>query len=158
MITVKDLREKEFTIENQGYSDAEVDAFLDELAEQTEALIRENRALSEQLKEAKEKSAENSAADSAYFQELEATLRETLLTAQRNADETVSEARKKAEGIVADAEAQADAMLTSAKAQSDAANEEFTKVRAAIDEYRGRFLKLIEEQTDLLKNESTLFN
>jgi len=43
MITVKDIREKEFTLEKHGYSETEVDTFLDELADQLEVLNRENQ-------------------------------------------------------------------------------------------------------------------
>jgi DivIVA domain-containing protein len=56
-ITVKDINEKVFTKQVRGYSIEEVDDFLDELAEQMEVLIRENRSLMQQLEEAKEKAA-----------------------------------------------------------------------------------------------------
>ena len=42
-ITVKDIHEKEFSKQVRGYSIDEVDDFLDELAEQMEAMIKENR-------------------------------------------------------------------------------------------------------------------
>jgi len=45
-----------------------------------------------------------------YFKNLETTLRETLISAQRLADETVAEARKKANTMVANAEEQAAAI------------------------------------------------
>ena len=39
-ITVKDIHEKEFSKQVRGYSIDEVDDFLDELAEQMEAMIK----------------------------------------------------------------------------------------------------------------------
>ena len=42
-ITVKDIHEKEFSKQVRGYSIDEVDDFLDELAEQMEVMIKENR-------------------------------------------------------------------------------------------------------------------
>ena len=52
-ITVKDIREKEFNTEMRGYTRDEVDDFLDELADQMEAMIKENRELSAQIEELK---------------------------------------------------------------------------------------------------------
>jgi DivIVA domain-containing protein len=53
MVTVKDIREKEFTKQKHGYSEDEVDEFLDEIADQMEALIQENRTLLQQAQEAR---------------------------------------------------------------------------------------------------------
>lgn len=159
MITVKDIREKEFLTEKNGYSEAEVDTFLDELADQTEALIRENQQLAKQLKEANEKLASAPQVDDAqaYFKNVEATLRETLISAQRIADETVAKARKDAKQTIASAEEQANAILGSAKAEADAAKAETAEIRKAIEDYRARFVRLVEEQAAVLKTDLGLF-
>lgn len=121
-ITVRDIRSKQFTSQRNGYNKDEVDDFLDELADQLEEIIKENLSLAKQLKERpvvesepvviekpvevvrreepKNEVAPVTQADSAYdepsyFKNLETTLRETLINAQRIADETVAEARKK---------------------------------------------------------------
>ncbi|MDO4739469.1 MAG: DivIVA domain-containing protein [Eubacteriales bacterium] len=165
MITVKDIREKEFLQEKHGYSEAEVDSFLDELADQLEALIRENQEMSAQLQQANEKINEliNTPRNDmigdepAYFKNLEATLRETLISAQRIADETVSKASKEAKQTIASAEEQAKVILASAKAESDAAKNETAEIRKAIEDYRSRFVRLVEEQANVLKSDLSLF-
>ena len=108
-ITVNDIRNKQFKMEGRGYNCDEVDDFLDALAEQTEKLIRENTSLKNELAAAKEqaeaaKAAEKTALEAvhtpavqqdapptfnepSYFKNLETTLRETLISAQRIADE-----------------------------------------------------------------------
>lgn len=172
MITVNDIREKEFGTQKHGYNEEEVDDFLDEIAEQMEALIRENRALMQQAEEAKAQvaQAERAAAQAApvssdeparseepiadeptYFRNLEATLRETLLSAQRIADETVAEARKKAKTLVADAEAQAQNITESAHADIENAKSELETIRKASADYCLRFKRLVKEQLHALK-------
>lgn len=180
-ITVKDINEKVFTKQVRGYSIEEVDDFLDELAEQMEALIRENRSLMQQVEEAKEntvkvveapvvaqpapvviaqpaQSVQPMLADEPqYFKNLETTLRETLLNAQRIADETVAEARQKANDMIAAAEEQAAAIASNANADVEAIRVEAAELRKAADEYRASFLRLVEDQVSVLKADSTLF-
>ena len=183
-ITVRDIRSKQFTTQRSGYNKDEVDDFLDELADQLEELIKENLSLAKQLKERpvvesmpvifekpveivkreepKHEVAPVAAADSAYdepsyFKNLETTLRETLINAQRIADETVAEARKKSKQMVASAEEQANAMLASAKVDTEAARKEAEEIRKAAGDYRARFIQLVEDQMHILKADDLLF-
>ncbi len=180
MVTVKDIREKEFTKQKHGYHEDEVDEFLDEIADQMEALIQENKALMQQAQEARAMAdraiSEQMAApvpvqpqapapeakpihttDEAYFRNLESTLRETLLSAQRIADETVSEAKKKAAAMVADAEDKVGAVMSQHKAEIEGAKVELEGVRKAAEDYRIRFKRLVREQLHAFKlDESVL--
>ena len=175
-ITIKDIHEKEFTKQVRGYSIDEVDDFLDELADQMEAMIKENREISAELENLK--SAEPAVAapvavpvaepaqqsapaplmdEPQYFKNLETTLRETLINAQRLADETVAEARKKANSILASAEEQAAAITANAKAEAETARAESAELKASAADYRTRFLHLLEEQAHVLKADESLF-
>ena len=61
-ISVKDIQEKEFAaVSENGYDMEQVDDFLDELAEQWGAMLRDNLALGEQVKQLKEQAQEQSA-------------------------------------------------------------------------------------------------
>ena len=55
-ITVREIRDKDFTRQVRGYNVDEVDEFLDELADQMDTLIRENRDMLNQLQSAAEAS------------------------------------------------------------------------------------------------------
>ena len=92
-----------------------------------------------------------------YFRNLETTLRETLINAQRIADETIAEARKKANTMVATAEEQAASITSSAKVEAEAVRAETEEVRKAAADYRARFLRLIEDQMHTLKADNSLF-
>ena len=50
MITSDQIHEKEFSYKMRGYNDAEVDAYLDQLAAFIDNLTKENKELRERLK------------------------------------------------------------------------------------------------------------
>ena len=190
-ITVKDIHEKEFSKQVRGYSIDEVDDFLDELAEQMEVMIKENREALAEAEAAKAElaqlKAEKSAAVAApvvvaeepksivavapaqpvqqsaaidepqYFKNLETTLRETLISAQRQADETVADARKKANAMIASAEEQAANVTAAAKAEVETHKSEAEELKKAAEDYRARFLRLLEDQAHILKADDSLF-
>ena len=183
-ITIKDIHEKEFSRQVRGYSIDEVDDFLDQLATQMEAMIKENReavAAAEEAKAAAEEAKANvpvvvnqpvqaiqpvQAApvpaqpiidDSQYYKNLETTIRETLGSAQRLADETIADARKKANAMIAAAEEQAASITSAARTEADAARAEVDELKQTAEDYRGRFLRLLEEQAHLLKADDSIF-
>lgn len=174
-ISVKDIQEKEFaTVAENAYDAIQVDDFLDELAEQLGAIMRENLALNNQVKElqaalaaaeAAKEEAEKKAPDyneSAYLKNLESAMRESLIGAQRIADETIAEANKKAQQTIDDSNAQAEKAVADAtahaKAITDAAEKavaemkaESDRLHAVVDAYRANFKKMLDEQLAALK-------
>ena len=175
-ISVKDIQEKEFSIvAENGYNMEQVDDFLDELADQLGALIRENLALNGQVKELQESLASAEATnaemekklpdynETGYFKNLESAMRESLIGAQRIADETVSEANRKAQQTIDDANAKAQQTVAEADASAKSITEnaqqavsdltaEAERLRGVIDTYKAGFKKLVEEQLAALNN------
>ena len=86
-----------------------------------------------------------------YFKNLETTLRETLITAQRIADETIDDAKKQAARIVSEAEEQAAKLEEQSQQKLSQAREDYEKIRTAGEEYHKSFTQLIEQQEQLLK-------
>ena len=168
-ITVKDIREKDFKKQLNGYSVDDVDDFLDEIASQMEMLIRENRALNLKLSEQSSAPAEAAPApapaaapaetvkdDSAYFRNLETTLRDTLVSANRVAEDTVNEAKKKAESLLAEAQEQAAGIVAEAKAEGDQLQAENDQLRSSMAIYRESFLRLVKDQLGILKTDESI--
>ena len=173
-ISVKDIQEKEFSTQAaDGYNVEQVDDFLDELAEQLGSMVREGLALSERVKQLEGElaaaKAENAAMEkklpdyneNGYFRNLESAMRESLIGAQRIADETITEAKKKAQQTVADATAQAEKTIADATEQAEAATAraekavselkaEEERLHAVVDAYRNNFQKLLDEQLEAL--------
>ena len=132
-ISVREIQEKEFgTQATGGYNIEQVDDFLDEISEQMATLVRENLELSRRVStleadvQAARKQAQEAEArtpdynEKGYFQNLQNAMRESLIGAQRIADETTEEANRKAQKTVTDAQAQADQITVSAKEKADA--------------------------------------
>ena len=191
-ITVRDIQEKEFfTQETGGYNIEQVDDFLDEIAEQMGTLIRENLELNEQLRkldgelEAAKKAAADAEArtpdynEKDYFQNLQSAMRESLIGAQRIADETIEEANQKAqkllgdaqaeaekvtveskaqaETLVANAQAKADRITLNAKSEIEALEARIAALKASAKSFKTDFTKLMEDQAALLRDNANLF-
>ena len=187
-ISVKDIQEKQFpTQATGGYNVEQVDDFLDEIAEQLGTLIRENLVLKGQVSKleedlsAKEKSLQEAIAktpdynEEGYFKNLQSAMRDSLISAQRVADETTNAAKAEAERLLTEARAEAAktvsdaqeeaAKLTaasagrpvSAQSTADATKAEYESMKAAADNYRASFRKLVEEQLQVLKANDILF-
>ena len=85
-LTPLDIRHKEFKRGMRGYVDGEVDEFLDEVADEFERLFKENIELSERCEGLQEKIDQ--------YRNLEETLQNTLVAAQRSAEELKANAQK----------------------------------------------------------------
>ena len=180
-ITVKDIQEKEFpTQAANGYDVEQVDDFLDEIAEQLGALVRENLALKQevenleaQLNGTKAELQETIAKtpdynEEGYFKNLQSAMRDSLISAQRVADEATSSARAEAEKTLSDAKAEAARLVTDAQTEADAitsealqqasiAKAEYDDLKSSAEAYRANFRKLVEEQLGALKASDLLF-
>jgi len=180
-ISVKDIQEKVFpTQAANGYDVEQVDDFLDAIAEQLGALVRENLAMTEQINKmdaeltAKTKALEEAQAkapdynEAGYFKNLQNAMRDTLSGAQRLADETtanaqaeadrlVSEAAASAQKTVADAQAEAEQLTAAAQKTAAEAKAECDALKAAAESYRATFRKMVEEQVEILKSTEILF-
>lgn len=93
-----------------------------------------------------------------YFKNLQLTLRDTLINAQRIADETVAEARKKAQEVISGAEEQAAATVSNAKVEAESVKAEADNIRKTIATYRANFRRLVEGQVQVLKETDSLFD
>ena len=169
-ITVKDIREQEFIMKNGGYDVDQVDDFLDAVANQMEAVLRENAKLKEELNQANaaREALENAPVvveenklpafnEPSYFKNLETTLRETLISAQRIADETIDDARKKARKLVAEAEEQAASIEEQSAQKMTEAKADYEALKNSFEDYRKNFSDLIDAHAKLLKD-SPLFD
>ncbi len=158
MISSKDIREKDFATVNQGYDPDQVDDFLDALADQLDAIAREYDELEKKVEtlsaNAPAENSEPALDEPSYFKNLEATLRETLISAQRIADDTIAKAKTEAQDKISGAEEQAEAILSTAREEAETAKAEADTVRKSIEDYRARFRQLVEEQANVLKGVS----
>ena len=148
MITAQDIREKTFEKSKfGGYDMAEVDDFLEELADDLTNSQKETQVLKGKMKVLVEKIEE--------YRENESALNQSILAANKLAQQIESEARAKAEKMIADAEAQVKDTLGNITERS--AYEE--KRLAAAQAASAKFLEGIRAMCNAqLKNIDTLSN
>lgn len=144
MITSEQIHEKEFTFKIRGYNDAEVDAYLDQLAAYIDNLSKENKELRERLKSTTDQLT--------YMKNLETTLRDTLVTAQRSAEETTREANLRSEEIINAANSEAAHIIAQANNEADALRRQLAGLRQQAAVYRQNFVMLLNSQMQLLND------
>jgi cell division initiation protein len=99
-ITVVDIQHKTFKKALQGYDRAEVDQFLDDLIESLEDEAHARAALEAEIADLRERIS--------HFKSMEESLQNTLILAQRTADEVKASAHKEADLIKQQARVEAD--------------------------------------------------
>lgn len=137
-LTPLDIHHKEFRHSLRGYSEEEVDAFLDEVADEFERLFKENIDLNERLEAANERVR--------GYQSMEATLNNTLVTAQRSAEEIVAKAGTEADTLLRDAELKSKEIIHNALQKKQAVANELVRIKQAEEEYRNRYKALLDSQ------------
>lgn len=106
-LTPNDIVNKEFRRAFRGYSPEQVDDFLQQVSEAYFAMLEENKRVRAQVDEMR--------ALSQQFQETESLLKNTLVLAERTAEETRRNSREEADLMRREAEQQ----ITGARAQLD---------------------------------------
>lgn len=108
-VTPLDLRQAQFKTKMRGYDPQEVAPFLADAANELEHALREIDRLKHE--------AVRSDASMAEYREREVSLRNTLLTAQKLADQIKENAEQEAKTLIREAEARADLILQKAQAR-----------------------------------------
>ena len=116
-----DLRQQRFKKVVRGFDPTEVVAFLTEAADDYEHALREIDRLRQDLARMEALLSEH--------REREANLRNTLLTAQRLADDLKGAAQNEAKMIVREAQGRADLLLQKAQARLDEIDRDITELR-----------------------------
>lgn len=92
MLTPMEIHNHEFKKGFRGYSENEVDDFLDQIVNDYESVLRENDKLKSEI--------EFNAKEVQNYKNLEQNLKDTISIAQKTADEVVAAAQKTAEEII----------------------------------------------------------
>jgi len=120
-VTPLDLRQQRFQTVMRGYDRGEVNAFLAEAADDYENALRENDRLRQELQKAEAVLNEHRGQ--------EKNLRNTLMTAQKLADDIKETAQGEAGRIVRDAEGRADLLLQKSQVRVDEVQREIDNLR-----------------------------
>ena len=124
-ITPQDIREQEFKQSALGYNRDQVNEFLGELAEELETLIQESNQINAENKEAR--------LTLKTYMNVEESLKETLLLAQKTGRDTIQNAQNEADIIVRKANTEKAALLFSAEQNLVRVQGEILKLQAKRD-------------------------
>lgn len=145
MITPLDIENKRFSKQKiGGYNVNEVDDFLDELTLEYGKLYKENAELKSQREELD--------SNVGKYKNIESTLQNTLVMAQKTADEITAVAKQQAEQIVKDAEYQAKTSVDELNAQILTKQKELEDLKKQFDVYKAKMESLLISQLELLKD------
>lgn len=143
MLTPMDIHNQTFKRSFRGFNEEEVDNFLDQVVNDYEHLWRENDKLKEELARSRK--------DIEQYKRLEKNLQDTLLVAQKTAEEVTTNAKKSAEELreltAKECQNMREEADIAAKKKLDEAN---TKVKTIVAEYdrlvrdKNKFLRKIK--------------
>lgn len=120
-VTPLDLRQQRFATVMRGYDRGEVTAFLNEVADDYEHALRETDRLREDVARLESALAEHHGQ--------ERNLRNTLLTAQKMADDVKDQAAAEAERLVKEAESRADLIVQKSQTRTEELQREIETMR-----------------------------
>ncbi len=141
-VTPLDIRRKEFKHSMRGYSDEEVDLFLDEVADDVERLLQENVELQDRIRRLEEQVAGHA--------QLRDALEKTLVNAQFQADETTANAHKESELILRDAELKARGIVSDSYAEIQRVQQALVQLKHLEEDFQFKFRSLLEGHLRLL--------
>jgi cell division initiation protein len=144
-LTPIDIRHKEFRRAMRGYSEEEVDIFLDEVADEFERLFQANIELQDHVTRLDDQVAQ--------FDNLKETLQKTLVSAQQQADEMRANARKEAELTLRDSELKARDIIADSYAEKQRVQQSLLQLRQVEEDFRFKFRSLLQAHLNLLKED-----
>ena len=142
-ITPLDIRKQPFRRNWRGFDSDAVNSFLEMVASEYEAIIKQNSEYATQIKSL-EQGLES-------YVKIERVLNETLLTAQKATDEARVNAQKEAELILKDATLRAERYEDEARQRVHVLESELVALRSQRDSFLARFKAMLTTQLSLLE-------
>ncbi|MBC8375278.1 MAG: DivIVA domain-containing protein [FCB group bacterium] len=144
-LTPQDIRDREFKQSPLGYSKDQVNEFLEGLADELETLIRESNEIHIENKETR-------LALTTYMN-VEDSLKETLLLAQKTAQETLKNAQNEADIIIRKANTEKEALLFTAHQDISQIQNELRKLQAQRDSMLIKLKSSLRSNLEVLEEE-----
>ena len=142
-VTPLDIQQKRFHVAFRGYERTEVDAFLDTVREEMEALVRELTELREFHETYNERMRE--------YREREETLKNTMITTHKIAEDIKESSKKEAQLIVKDAEIKYQQTL-------DRAREERLRLESEINDLRRQKHHFLQDMRNMMQMHLEMVN
>ncbi len=142
MLTPLDIHNKEFSKAFRGYSEVEVDEFLDVVVRNFEELLRTNSEQKARIEEMEAKVNQ--------YKSLEETLNNTLIVAQQTADEVRANANREAELIVEKAKIEASRIVDEGQERLEQVVREYEDLKRQMQVFKTRMRSLVKSYEQML--------
>lgn len=143
--TPSEIKNKAFTRIKNGFEPTEVEQYLEQLSHEIERLKEDKKQL--------EKVLEERDAHIQSFKEVEKSVGEAIVSAQRAADETKAAAQKERDAIIQKAQAEASQIVNDGIEKARRLSFQTEDMKRQSKVFRSRFKMLVEAQLDLLKSD-----
>ncbi len=150
MLTPVDIETKDFKKTAFGYSTDEVDTFLDQVISEFERIYKENSTLKSQVSSLSEK------VD--YYKSMEDTIRNSIVTAEKNAEDTKKLAETEADQIIKKAELHAEELLQNTRIEASNLRNNIMALKSKYVGLKDGLKAVLETQIKMLDVHSELFN
>ena len=142
-----DILHTQFKRSMRGYSRSQVDAFLREAAATLEGCAEERAELREKV--------ERLTAEVKQCRDIEATMNNALVLAQKTADDLKANAHREAEVILREAEQESSQRLTAAHDELAALKNQIRALKGDRDKFESEFRALIRSCSDWLDRQTS---
>ena len=150
MLTPIDIHNREFKKGLRGYKESEVDEFLDRVVADYEKLWRENERLKEQ--------ARFNEKEINHYKSLERNLQDTLVVAQKTADEVISAAKKNAREMRENAVRESKTMYDNTARETQNMREQTQiDIKRQLDDAQQKLRVIVSEYNRLITDKEAFF-
>ena len=150
MLTPIDIHNREFKKGLRGYKESEVDEFLDRVVADYEKLWRENERLKEQ--------ARFNEKEINHYKNLERNLQDTLVVAQKTADEVISAAKKNAREMRENAVRESKTMYDNTVRETQNMREQTQiDIKRQLDDAQQKLRVIVSEYNRLITDKEAFF-
>ena len=142
MFTAEEIRQITFEKVMRGYRTEDVEAFIENIADEFESLEKEKKDLEEKLFVLAEKVEQ-------YKQE-EESIKTTLINAQRLGESIVADAKTKADTVIREATIKKNDIISSAYAEIEGTDEVLHRLKKEVSDFKRTVLGLYKSHIEIL--------
>jgi len=142
-LTPLEIKKQRFKSRVRGYDPAEVETFLEMVADEYESILNEKNRLGDEVTKLKTQLRD--------YQQVEKTLQETLMNAQETVSQSRENSKREAQIILREAELKAEKILDEAREKLDKMKNDLSLIRAQKESFAKRLKHLLESQIELIR-------
>ena len=149
MITPMEIQTKKFEKAVMGgYNKQDVDDYMEYILEDYEALYKQSLSADKEIKALREQIES--------FKSMEETLKNSIMVAQKTAENLEANAREKADIIIKEAEAKAKEITENANNSIEQSMKDLTQMQRTMDVYKCQAISMLNAQIESLQKFETM--